>query len=101
MIPNLEAAQRLSERILAARRTHRQAEHALAVLLHELAAKELFRPLGYVSVEEYGAALLEISARQTRELIRIGRALPRLPPDPEEMDRLAPERRLFSVRMEA
>ena len=47
--------------------------------LAELWEDGLFRPLGYASVEEYSAAVLDLTARQTRELLRIGRALPGLP----------------------
>ena len=79
MKTDLDRATALSERLVAARRHHRRAEHSLAVLLTELATEELFRPLGYVSLEDYAGSVLEISARHARELVRIGRALPGLP----------------------
>ena len=79
MNTDLERAHALSERLVAARADHRRAEHALAVLLAELVADQLFRPLGYASVEEFAADRLDLTARQTRDLVRIGRALPRLP----------------------
>ena len=79
MKTDLDRATALSDRLVAARQHHRRAEHALAVLLTELATEELFRPLGYVSLEDYAGSVLEISARHARELVRIGRALPGLP----------------------
>jgi hypothetical protein len=72
-------AQDLSRRLTEARTAHRRAEHTLACLLAELAVDELFRPLGYASLEEFARATLDLTARQTRDLARIGRALPRLP----------------------
>jgi len=79
MNSNLVLARALSERLVAARAAHRRAEHTLAVLLADLGAGEHFRPLGYVSVEDYAASVLDLTARHTRDLVRIGRALPRLP----------------------
>jgi hypothetical protein len=79
MNTDLERAHALSERLVAARADQRRAEHALAVLLAELVADQLFRPLGYASVEEFAADRLDLTARQTRDLVRIGRVLPRLP----------------------
>jgi len=76
---NLEIARSLSDRLVAARAAHRRAEHTLAVLLADLVAGQHFRPLGYVSVEDYAACALDLTARQTRDLVRIDRALPRLP----------------------
>jgi hypothetical protein len=79
METDLERAQSLSALLLAARTAHRRAEHTLACLLAELVHDKLFRPLGYVSVEEYAARILDLTTRQTRDLLRIGRALPGLP----------------------
>jgi hypothetical protein len=72
-------AQALSDSLLVARTAHRKAEHTLACLLAELAQDRLFDPLGHASIEEYAAAVLDLPARQTRDLVRIGRALPNLP----------------------
>ena len=72
-------AQSLHQRLLAQRVAHRQAEYQLAVLLAELADRRLFAELGYASVGEYGMAVLDLSKRTTRDLVRIGRRLDELP----------------------
>ena len=79
MNPELELALALSERLVAARCSQRRAEFELAVLLAELVAGEHFRPLGYASMEEYASIVLDLTARQARDLLRIGKALPGLP----------------------
>jgi hypothetical protein len=75
----LDRAQALSDSLLVARTAHRKAEYTLACLLIELQQEGLFRPLGYDSVEEYATVVLDLPVRQTRDLVRIGRALPNLP----------------------
>ena len=75
----IEAATRLHENLLTNRRTHRQAEHRLAVLLAEMADRRLYAELGYASVFDYADRVLDLPARQVRDLIRIGRHLPELP----------------------
>lgn len=75
----LERARALSERLVAARRQHRQAEHTLARLLAEMDAGSLHRALGYATVGEYAAAALDLPPRHARDLLRIGRRLPTLP----------------------
>ena len=74
-----ERAKELHARLLSARRQLRRAERELALLLAEIADEEHFRALGYVSLTEYAAATLELSARQTRDLLLLGRRLPGLP----------------------
>src|SRR5687768_5362590 len=76
---DLEEARALDARLTAVRRGHRRAEHQLAVLLVEMDEKHHYRTLGYVTLEEYGAQVLDLPPRQTKELRRIGRALPGLP----------------------
>jgi hypothetical protein len=72
-------AQALSDRLVATRRAHRRAEHQLATLLAELAEGRLFTLIGYASLDEYAETVLDLSPRQSRDLLRIGRALPKLP----------------------
>ena len=79
MNTDLQNALALSERLVAARCCQRRAEHDLAVLLAELVAGAHFRPLGYASMEEYASIVLDLTARQARDLLRIGKALPGLP----------------------
>ncbi|GDX82608.1 hypothetical protein LBMAG42_44190 [Deltaproteobacteria bacterium] len=75
----IDEATTLHERLLANRRSHRQAEHQLALLLAELSDRRLHSELGYSSVFEYADRVLDLPARQARDLIRIGRHLPELP----------------------
>jgi hypothetical protein len=72
-------AQAISDRLVATRRAHRRAEHQLATLLAELAEGRLYTLLGYASLDEYAETVLDLSPRQFRDLLRIGRALPKLP----------------------
>jgi hypothetical protein len=69
----------LSDRLLRAARGHRQALHTLALLLVELVDGRHDRALGYASLGEYAAKVLDLPPRQVKDLLRIGRALPRLP----------------------
>lgn len=75
----LERARALSDRLVAARRQHRQAEHTLAVLLAEMDDGALHRALGYASIGEYAAVVLDLTQRHARDLLRLGRRLPDLP----------------------
>ena len=75
----IDDANALHETLLASRRAHRQAEHQLAVLLAEMADRRLYAELGYASVFDYADRVLDLPARQARDLIRIGRRLPELP----------------------
>ncbi len=72
-------AQALHERLLEARRQHRLAGYALATLLAELAHTRGYEELGYASTAEYAEVVLDLSLRACRDLVRVGRALPRLP----------------------
>jgi hypothetical protein len=69
----------LSDRLLHAARGHRQALHTLALLLVELVDGHHHRALGYASLGEYAAKVLDLPPRQVKDLLRIGRALPGLP----------------------
>ncbi len=75
----IDDANTLHENLLANRRAHRQREHQLAVLLAEMADRRLYAELGYASVFDYADRVLDLPARQARDLIRIGRHLPDLP----------------------
>ena len=75
----IQEASALHERLLANRRSHRQAEHQLAVLLAEMTDRRLFTELGYASVFDYADRVLDLPARQARDFIRIGRHLPDFP----------------------
>ncbi|GDX81918.1 hypothetical protein LBMAG42_37290 [Deltaproteobacteria bacterium] len=75
----IEEATAIHERLLANRRSHRQAEHQLAVLLADLADRRLYAELGYASVFDYADRVLDLPVRQARDLIRIGRHLCDLP----------------------
>jgi hypothetical protein len=69
----------LSDRLLHAARGHRQALHTLALLLVELVDGHHLGALGYASLGEYAAKVLDLPPRQVKDLLRIGRALPGLP----------------------
>ncbi len=77
--PELLFARSLDERLVAARKVQRGADHRLAILLAELADAGGFRLLGYASIEQYAVAALELTSRVTRDLLRIGRSMPELP----------------------
>lgn len=78
-MPLTDRANALHVRLVETRRSHRQIEHVLATLLAELDDGSLYRPLGYVSLAEYASEVLDLTARQARELARLGRRLPELP----------------------
>lgn len=88
--PQFTPAQDLHERILGVHAEYRRSERDLAVLLAELADSRLYLDLGFASVGLYAERLLDLSRRQTRALIQIGRALPGLP----HLDRAFAEGRL-------
>lgn len=77
--PRLAEARALDARLVAARRAQRAAEHELALLLAELAEGELYRVLGYISLENYAFVALELPWRTARDLLRLGRCLLQLP----------------------
>jgi hypothetical protein len=74
-----ESAHTLDQQIRAARARHHQAEHELAVLLARMADDRLFLQLGYSSVHHYAEQVLDLTPRQVRDLVHIGRRLPDLP----------------------
>lgn len=73
------AAAALDTQLRAARAAHHQAEHSLAVLLARMADDRLFQDLGYSTIQHYAEAVLDLTARQTRAFVQIGRRLPELP----------------------
>ena len=77
--PVLADAERLHARLLAARRAHRQSYYALITLLCEMADSGAFAVLGYSRLADYAHATLDLSSRQTRELLAVGRRLRELP----------------------
>src|SRR5690606_31419386 len=77
--PTMSTAVDLDLQIRAARARHHQAEHDLAVLLARMAEDKLFYELGYSSIKHYGERALDLTARQVRDLVNIGRRLPDLP----------------------
>ena len=77
--PELDLARSLDERLVAARKVQRGAEHRLALLLAELADTGGFRVLGYASIEQYPTAALELTSSVARDLVRIGRSVAELP----------------------
>lgn len=79
MTPELALARSLNAEIVAARRTQRGAEHRLALLLARMGTEKLFRPLGYTSLAAYARIVLELSAKATWDLARLGRRLAELP----------------------
>jgi hypothetical protein len=74
-----DRARDLHHRVLAARDGQRRAEHALAVLLAEMADDGHLRALGYASLPEYARAVLDLPPSVASELARAGRKLRRLP----------------------
>jgi len=69
----------LDEKIRAVVNTHRQAEHSLALLLHQMAKIRGFQALGFATLSEYAQVSLQLNARKARELARLGERLPELP----------------------
>jgi hypothetical protein len=69
----------LHAQLRAARRAHQQAEFSLAVLLCELKSTGRYTERGHTSVESYAEAELDLTMRQTRDLVAIGRHMRELP----------------------
>jgi hypothetical protein len=69
----------LHAQLRAARRAHQRAEFSLAVLLCELKSTGRYTERGHTSVESYAEAELDLSVRQTRDLVAIGRHMRELP----------------------
>ena len=78
------------EELLAVCRELRRAEHRAAVLLARMDADRLHLELGWASLLDYAREALQLTDRQARDLLQIGRSLPRLP----ELDRAFAEGRL-------
>ena len=74
MVPNDLHAQ-----LRAARRAHQRAEFSLAVLLCELKSTGRHTERGHTSVESSAEAELDLTLRQTRDLVAIGRHMRELP----------------------
>jgi 5-methylcytosine-specific restriction endonuclease McrA len=62
-----------------ARRAHQRAEASLAVLLFELKSTGRYTERGHATVESYADAELDLSVRQTRDLVAIGKHMRELP----------------------
>ena len=69
----------LHAQLRAARRAHQRAEFSLAVLLCELKSTGRYTERGHTSVESYAGAELDLTVRQTRDLVAIGRHMRELP----------------------
>ncbi len=69
----------LHTQLRAARRAHQRAEFSLAVLLFELKSTGRYTERGHTCVESYAEAELDLTLRQTRDLVAIGRHMRELP----------------------
>jgi hypothetical protein len=69
----------LHAQLRAARRAHQRAEFSLAVLLCELKSTGRYSERGHTGVEAYAEAELDLSVRQTRDLVAIGKHMRELP----------------------
>jgi hypothetical protein len=69
----------LHSRLRLARGAHQQAEYALATLLYELQRTRRYTERGHASVVAYGEAELDLTPRQTRDLVFVAKRLPALP----------------------
>jgi hypothetical protein len=69
----------LHAQLRVARRAHQRAEFTLAVLLFELKSTGRFTERGHASVESYADAELDLSVRQSRDLVAIGKHMRELP----------------------
>jgi 5-methylcytosine-specific restriction endonuclease McrA len=69
----------LHAQLRAARRAHQRAEASLAVLLFELKSTGRYTERGHATVESYADAELDLSVRQTRDLVAIGKHMRELP----------------------
>ncbi|MCB9665037.1 MAG: HNH endonuclease [Alphaproteobacteria bacterium] len=75
----LDRAREVHDRLLAALRDRRAAEHAAALLLRQVADEQLHHAFGHASVYEYAEQRLDLTLRQTRAFLQIAGALPSLP----------------------
>ncbi len=78
-IPPLSLAEQVHAGLVEALRRRRAAEHDAAVLLARLDAERLYLALGHVSTVAYAVGALELTVRQARALLQLGRSLPNLP----------------------
>ena len=69
----------LHDHLRAARRAHQQAEYTLAVLLFELKTTRRYTERGHTSVVDYAQAELDLTVRQTHDLVLIGQCMRTLP----------------------
>jgi 5-methylcytosine-specific restriction endonuclease McrA len=69
----------LHAQLRTARRAHQRAEHDLALLLFELKTTRRYTERGHASVESYAEAELDLTSRQTRDLVAIAKHLRDLP----------------------
>jgi hypothetical protein len=69
----------LHTQLRVARRAHQRAEFSLAVLLFELKSTGRFSERGHTGVESYAEVELDLSVRQTRDLVAIGKHMRELP----------------------
>ena len=78
-VPVPSRAVDLHQRLVAASRAFRAAEHDIAVLLSLADAERLFRGLGYSTLGSYAQRELDLAPGKARALARLGRALPSFP----------------------
>jgi hypothetical protein len=78
-LPPSARARALHDRLVEAWALRRRSEHDAAVLLASIANENAHVELGYPTIGGYAAAVLDLPARQARDLLHIGRALPALP----------------------
>jgi hypothetical protein len=69
----------LHTQLRLARGAHQQAEYALATLLFELHRSRRYMERGHASVIAYGEAELDLTPRQTRDLVFVAKRLAALP----------------------
>jgi hypothetical protein len=69
----------LHAQLRAARRAHQRAEFSLAVLLCELKSTGRYTERGHTCVESYAEAELDLTVRQTRDLVAIAKHMRELP----------------------
>lgn len=75
----LEAAREACARAKALARKARKAEAELAVVLLEISRRELWKPLGYNSLQTFAEAELEVSGGKAMELVHLAQRLEKLP----------------------
>ncbi len=77
--PPSPEAQANHDALVASCRDAKIIEHRVAVLLAKMWAHGHHRELGFASIHDYAVHVLELSVRQSRALLHIGRALPEFP----------------------